>query len=91
MAGDNDLRQRPFDGLVIDWYVTHGFAIFAIVTMIIFNIYAWIVINNYRVEVKITGGQDLEAFEKMRSEIRRNERMRYSEQHKLPPSNNNNY
>ena len=41
-------RRRPFDGLVIDWYVNHGFAIFSIVAMVIFNIYAWVVINNYR-------------------------------------------
>ena len=40
-------RRRPFDGLVIDWYVNHGFAIFSIVAMVIFNIYAWVVINNY--------------------------------------------
>merc|ERR1712165_589198 len=82
-------RRRPFDGLVIDWYVNHGFAIFSIVAMVIFNIYAWVVINNYRMEVKITGGQDLEAYEKMRQEMRRNERMRYDEEHKLPPLNNN--
>ena len=45
---DGEERRRPFDGLVIDWYVNHGFAIFSIVAMIIFNIYAWIVINSYR-------------------------------------------
>ena len=43
----------------------------------------------YYQEVKITGGQDLEAYEKMRQEMRRNERMRYDEEHKLPPLNNN--
>lgn len=88
---DDEDRRRPFDGLVIDWYVNHGFAIFSIIAMIIFNIYAWIVINSYRQEVKITGGQDLEAFEKMRQEMRRNERMRYNEEHKLPPLNDNRY
>merc|ERR1712141_51885 len=72
--------RRNFNGLVLDWYVAHGFAIVAIIAMIIFNIYAWIVINNYRQEVKITGGQDLEAFEKMRQEMRRNERMRLEEE-----------
>ena len=36
-------------------------------------------------EVKITGGQDLEAFEKMRQEMRRNERMRLEEDRRLPP------
>ena len=45
---DDEDRRRPFDGLVIDWYVNHGFAIFSIIAMIIFNIYAWIVINSYR-------------------------------------------
>jgi len=88
LSGTDDERRRPFDGLVIDWYVTHGFALFSIIAMIIFNIYAWIVINNYRQEVKITGGHDLEAFEKMRQEMRKNERMRYNEQHVLPPSKN---
>jgi len=73
-------ERRNFNGLVLDWYVAHGFAIVAIIAMIIFNIYAWIVINNYRQEVKITGGQDLEAFEKMRQEMRRNERMRLEEE-----------
>jgi len=72
-------ERRNFNGLVLDWYVAHGFAIVAIVAMIVFNIYAWIVINNYRQEVKITGGQDLEAFEKMRQEMRRNERQRLEE------------
>ena len=41
-------ERRNFNGLVLDWYVAHGFAIVAIIAMIIFNIYAWIVINNYR-------------------------------------------
>ena len=41
-------ERRNFNGLVLDWYVAHGFAIVAIVAMIVFNIYAWIVINNYR-------------------------------------------
>lgn len=48
VLASNEERQRPFDGLVIDWYVAHGFAIFSIITMVIFNIYAWVVINNYR-------------------------------------------
>ena len=51
---DDEERRRPFDGLVIDWYVNHGFAIFSIVAMIIFNIYAWIVINSYRQVYEIT-------------------------------------
>ena len=93
-TSQNSDERRNFNGLVLDWYVAHGFAIFAIAGMIIFNIYAWIVINNYRQvsesvmtishlsdqEVKITGGQDLEAFEKMRQEMRRNERMRLEEE-----------
>ena len=37
--------------------------------------------------MKITGGQDLEAFEKMRQEMRRNERMRLEEDRRLPPLN----
>ena len=41
-------RRRPLDGLVVDWNVIHGFAIAATIIMIIFNIYAWFVINNYR-------------------------------------------
>ena len=41
-------ERRPFDGLVIDWYVIHIFAIAAILAMVIFNIYAWFVINNFR-------------------------------------------
>ena len=41
-------ERRNFNGLVLDWYVAHGFAIVAIISMIVFNIYAWIVINNYR-------------------------------------------
>ena len=100
-TSQNSDERRNFNGLVLDWYVAHGFAIFAIAGMIIFNIYAWIVINNYRQvsesvmtishlsdqEVKITGGQDLEAFEKMRQEMRRNERMRQEEDRRLPPLN----
>ena len=47
-TSQNSDERRNFNGLVLDWYVAHGFALFAIVGMIIFNIYAWIVINNYR-------------------------------------------
>ena len=47
-TSQNSEERRNFNGLVLDWYVAHGFAIVAIVAMIIFNIYAWIVINNYR-------------------------------------------
>ena len=54
VLASNAERQRPFDGLVIDWYVAHGFAIFSIITMVIFNIYAWVVINNYRQVVNMT-------------------------------------
>ena len=48
-------ERRNFNGLVLDWYVAHGFAIVAIVAMIVFNIYAWIVINNYR-QVRLWSG-----------------------------------
>ena len=58
VLASNAERQRPFDGLVIDWYVAHGFAIFSIITMVIFNIYAWVVINNYRQVVNKTGGKE---------------------------------
>ena len=48
-------EERNFKGLVLDWYVVHGFAIFAIALLIIFNIYAWIVINSYR---QVRGGRE---------------------------------
>ena len=55
-TSQNTDERRNFDGLVLDWYVAHGFAIFAIVGMIIFNIYAWIVINNYRQVTQVIRG-----------------------------------
>ena len=51
-------ERRNFNGLVLDWYVAHGFAIVAIVAMIVFNIYAWIVINNYR-QVRLWSGENI--------------------------------
>merc|ERR1719433_966560 len=39
IIASNEEKQRPFDGLVIDWYVAHGFALFSIIAMVIFNIY----------------------------------------------------